>query len=273
MIHAKIVTIILLSMLLTGCTANRADFDSVVRSMPEIQQVIKAHPDAKITVTYWTKEEVETISDEIGLQCGKNITPRPLYKAVVSDRDAEVINWIDPVNRVIVCSQLVLVQETATATPEVTSTGTETETATPTMTAAATAATATTTATATPTETPTGTATATITATATEMETETATATATPTETATEIQYNVIAVARQLDSSTFEITYYGGSDHGLLESLEYEVNGISGSSAGQTTVGQTFTVYDAGTPDGNDHIIVTAIFENGAEQVILDRYI
>jgi len=254
--HAKIVTIILLAILLTGCTTNGADFDSVVRSMPEIQQIMKAHPDAKITVTYWTTEEVETISGEIGLQCGKNITPRPLYKAIVSDREVEVVNWIDPINRVIVCSQLVLVQETATPNPEVTSTETPTATLT---------------ATATETETRTATATATITATATE--TETATATATPTETATEIQYNVIAVARQLDSSTFEITYYGGSDHGMLESLVYEVNGISGTSPGKPTVGQTFTVHDAGTPDGNDHIVVTAIFGNGAEQVILDRYI
>ncbi|MCL7475195.1 MAG: hypothetical protein M8352_04040 [ANME-2 cluster archaeon] len=244
--HAKIVTIILLAILLTGCTTNGADFDSVVRSMPEIQQIMKAHPDAKITVTYWTTEEVETISGEIGLQCGKNITPRPLYKAIVSDREVEVVNWIDPINRVIVCSQLVLVQETATPTPEVTSTETPTATLT---------------ATATETETPTATATATITATATE------------TETATEIQYNVIAVARQLDSSTFEITYYGGSDHGMLESLVYEVNGISGTSPGKPTVGQTFTVHDAGTLDGNDHIVVTAIFGNGAEQVILDRYI
>ncbi|MDW7775012.1 MAG: hypothetical protein SCH39_01590 [Methanosarcinales archaeon] len=244
--HAKIVTIILLAILLTGCTTNGADFDSVVRSMPEIQQIMKAHPDAKITVTYWTTEEVETISGEIGLQCGKNITPRPLYKAIVIDREVEVVNWIDPINRVIVCSQLVLVQETATPTPEVTSTETPTATLT---------------ATATETETPTATATATITATATE------------TETATEIQYNVIAVARQLDSSTFEITYYGGSDHGMLESLVYEVNGISGTSPGKPTVGQTFTVHDAGTPDGNDHIVVTARFGNGAEQVILDRYI
>lgn len=256
--HVKIVTIILLAILLTGCTTNRADFDSIVRSMPEIQQIMKAHPDAKITVTYWTTEEVESISGDVGLQCGKNITPRPLYKAIVSDREVEVVNWIDPVNRVIVCSQLVLVQETATPTPVVNSTISGTEEAT---------------SNGTPAVSQTVTSTATATSTATTTETITATITATPTETATRIQYNVIAVARQLDQSTFEITYYGGSDHDKLESLVYEVNGISGTSAGKPTVGQTFTVHDAGIPEGNDHIIVTAMFGNGAEQVILDRYI
>lgn len=254
--YLKILIIVVFSIILTGCTTNGANFDSVVKSMPEIQQIIKAHPDATITVTYWTKEEVAQISDEMGFQCGKNITPRPLYKAIVSDRDVQVVNWIDPVNRVIVCSQLVLVQETftptATETPVESGTETETETHTPTATA---------------------TATATVIATATETGTETVTPTETPTETETEIQYNVIAVARQLDSSTFEITYYGGSDHGLLRSLEYEVNNIKGSSSGQPTVGQTFIVHDAKSEDDHDHIIVTAIFEHGEEQVILDRYI
>ncbi|MCZ7385271.1 MAG: hypothetical protein O8C63_11060 [Candidatus Methanoperedens sp.] len=83
------------------------------------------HPNAKITVTYWSKDDVANSSQEISQQCDKSITPIAMYKATISEGDLKVVSWIDAQNKIVICSSTESLQ-TTTSTP----TGTATVTAT-----------------------------------------------------------------------------------------------------------------------------------------------
>jgi archaellin len=104
-IHSLIllVAIIGLAVITSGCTGGQ-DVTSVVKALPEVQQFMNEHPNAKITVTYWSKEEVSNSSQEISQQCDKSITPAAMYKATVSEGDLKIVSWINAENQIVVCS-------------------------------------------------------------------------------------------------------------------------------------------------------------------------
>ena len=79
-----LIIVIGLAIVFSGCTENK-DVTSVVKALPEVQQFMNEHPNAKITVTYWSKEEVTQSLQEISQQCDKSITPVAMYKAIVSE--------------------------------------------------------------------------------------------------------------------------------------------------------------------------------------------
>jgi len=60
-----------LAIVFSGCTGKQ-DVTSVVKALPEVQQFMNEHPNAKITVTYWSKEEVTQSLQEISQQCEKS---------------------------------------------------------------------------------------------------------------------------------------------------------------------------------------------------------
>lgn len=92
----------ILGVLVLGCVEK--DISSAVNTLPEIQQYLKEHPDAKITAIYMSKEEVEKISQDINNQCGKTITPTDMYKVIITDKGLKIISWIDTKNKTPVCS-------------------------------------------------------------------------------------------------------------------------------------------------------------------------
>jgi hypothetical protein len=98
-----LIIIIGLAIALSGCTGSK-DITSVVKALPEVQQFLNEHPTAKITTTYWSKEEVEKSANEITQQCDKPITPVAMYKATVSDGDLKFISWINADTQIVICS-------------------------------------------------------------------------------------------------------------------------------------------------------------------------
>jgi hypothetical protein len=98
-----LIIVIGLAIVFSGCTGKQ-DVTSVVKSLPEVQQFMNEHPNAKITVTYWSKEEVTGSLQEINLQCDKSITPVAMYKAIVSEGNLKIISWINAENQIIICS-------------------------------------------------------------------------------------------------------------------------------------------------------------------------
>ncbi len=98
-----LIVVIVLAVLFSGCTGGQ-DVSSVVKALPEVQQFMKEHPNAQITVTYWSKEEIANSSQDISQQCGKPITPVAMYKAIVSDGDLKIVSWINADNQIVVCS-------------------------------------------------------------------------------------------------------------------------------------------------------------------------
>jgi len=126
-------SIITLSIIISGCADSGQDITPIFNYLPEVQQFLQEHPNAKITVTYWTEEEVTEISDEINIQCDKNINPRALYKATISEGELKIISWIDAETQIVICtSSQGTSGSTSTPTATITSTATATPTATPT---------------------------------------------------------------------------------------------------------------------------------------------
>jgi len=126
-LNILLITIIVFTVVISGCT-NGQDVTSAVKALPEVQQFLKEHPNAKITVTYWSKEEIAQSVQEIGQQCGKPITPVAMYKAIVSEGDLTIISWINAENQIVVCSITQGSGSQTTPTPTQTSTSTGTPT-------------------------------------------------------------------------------------------------------------------------------------------------
>lgn len=105
-IKSKILFIcmVVLAIGFSGCIDDKQDINSFVKSMPEVQQFMESYPNAKISIIYWTKEEVDTNSDEINKQCGRIITPRALYKVIINDPDNTIIGWIDAEKQIAICT-------------------------------------------------------------------------------------------------------------------------------------------------------------------------
>jgi flagellin-like protein len=82
----------------------------------------------------------------------------------------------------------------------------------------------------------------------------------------------VVAATASQKGNLITVTYNGGQDAGQVTALNAYLNGGSFTTdfAG-TTVGST--AENAGTAGTNDHVTVTATFDDGSSQVILDTYV
>jgi len=102
-LNTLIMAIVGLAVIISGCTGSQ-DVTSVVKALPEVQQFMNEHPNARITVTYWSKDEVAKSLQEISQQCDKPITPIAMYKATISEGDLKVVSWINAENQMVLCS-------------------------------------------------------------------------------------------------------------------------------------------------------------------------
>ncbi|VVB52499.1 Uncharacterised protein [uncultured archaeon] len=98
-----LIIVIMLAIVFSGCTGSK-DVTSAFKAIPEVQQFLSEHPTAKITMTYWSKEDVEKSANEISQQCDKTITPVAMYKATVSEGDLKIISWINADSQIVMCS-------------------------------------------------------------------------------------------------------------------------------------------------------------------------
>jgi hypothetical protein len=98
-----LIIVILLAIVFSGLTVSK-DVTSSFKAIPEVQQFLSEHPTAKITTTYWSKEEVEKSANEISQQCDKTITPVAMYKATVSEGDLKLVSWINADTQIVLCS-------------------------------------------------------------------------------------------------------------------------------------------------------------------------
>lgn len=122
-----LVIVIGIAIAFSGCTESK-DITSAVKALPEVQQFLNEHPTAKITTTYWSKEEVEKSVNEISQQCDKPITPVAMYKATVSEGELKFISWINVDTQIVICS---VTQGSGNFVNQPTSTKTQSPTRTP----------------------------------------------------------------------------------------------------------------------------------------------
>jgi FlaG/FlaF family flagellin (archaellin) len=93
----------------------------------------------------------------------------------------------------------------------------------------------------------------------------------------------VSVAVTQSAANNISIVFHGGPDGGMVNTLNLSVNGehksegkpmklTAGALPNVLPVGNTSTFYVQGlnAGPGNDHVIVTATFTDGVEQVVLD---
>jgi len=97
--------LIILVSFISGCVYDK-NVTSTVNAIPEVQQFLKEHPDAKISVTFWSKEEVTNSDQEISQQCDKKIVPMDMFKSTISERNLNAIFWINAQNLSVICSTI-----------------------------------------------------------------------------------------------------------------------------------------------------------------------
>lgn len=90
----------------------------------------------------------------------------------------------------------------------------------------------------------------------------------------TQTTKNVAATARTVNQTAISVTYQGGQDHNQVGALN--ITWPSGAIQNITTpeVGQSWIATGtANATSDRDHIVVTALFNDGSRQVILDTYV
>ncbi|NKQ39128.1 MAG: hypothetical protein HF967_06640, partial [Methanosarcinales archaeon] len=89
----------------------------------------------------------------------------------------------------------------------------------------------------------------------------------------------VSVAATQPTANDITIVFHGGPDGGMVAMLNTSVNGVNIDSLTHGTAGTvplsvgnttTASVGNLSAGPGNDHVVVTARFTDGVEQVVLD---
>jgi len=91
----------------------------------------------------------------------------------------------------------------------------------------------------------------------------------------------VAATAQQPDATHIVVTYQGGQDAQTCVGIRWTVTDATGTSVGYNMMGavtgsQALTVGYSATiigTSGKDHVVATAFFSDGSQQVILDNTI
>ncbi|MCX6690940.1 MAG: type IV pilin N-terminal domain-containing protein [Methanoregula sp.] len=88
----------------------------------------------------------------------------------------------------------------------------------------------------------------------------------------------IVAASVQQTGSNATVTWQGGNDNSACSSYNITINNgippVAGTSLSQAipcTVGRSTGVAGAGS--GQDHVVVTAAFWDGTQQVVLDTYV
>ena len=86
--------------------------------------------------------------------------------------------------------------------------------------------------------------------------------------------YNVGVTATQSGENNVTFTFQGGPDADLVTHLNTSVAGKTAwcsASGNPPAIGTTWT--DGNATSGRDHVVVTAKFQDGTTQVVLDTYV
>ena len=96
--------------------------------------------------------------------------------------------------------------------------------------------------------------------------------------------YTIGVTAAQTGAHTIDITFQGGPDADVVDCINVSVRGYTFDTLGTASDGVTLPVGTTATltdesgnstiiTDGRDHLIATATFVDGSQQVVLDTYV
>lgn len=84
---------LLLLVFIAGCTQTSLDF--VFNNLPQVQDFLDEHPNARVIFTFWSSEEINNSIGEISMLCEKNITVQDMFFARLSEDSMEIVAWFD----------------------------------------------------------------------------------------------------------------------------------------------------------------------------------
>jgi flagellin-like protein len=94
---------------------------------------------------------------------------------------------------------------------------------------------------------------------------------------------NIAVTAQKPNTSAIQIVYDGGQSSALVVNLSVSINGAPGLTMGQGTVGSQTGPMNVGCSTiiyggsnayaSRTHVLVTATFTDGTQQVVLDTYV
>lgn len=82
-------------LLFSGCTINQGSLDTVFKSMPQVEEFIRTHPNATVVIVKLNETEVEDASEQIMGYCGKALSPQVLYFGRASYKNFELVAYFD----------------------------------------------------------------------------------------------------------------------------------------------------------------------------------
>lgn len=89
-------------LILQGC--GQITPDMAIKAMPQVKSYLEAHPEVDLQVVHYSEAESTSLKDEFKVNCGKDFTPRDIYRFVVSDGNTlNGVGYFDLSNQVLEC--------------------------------------------------------------------------------------------------------------------------------------------------------------------------
>jgi len=101
-----IAVILLVGLLLFGCTANNADLTALAQNLPALQGILKQYPNADIKVVLVNAGQIQGMQDTIKTQCGIALASKDYYAINVNDPSTKaiIVAYISADSQQLVCA-------------------------------------------------------------------------------------------------------------------------------------------------------------------------
>ena len=90
----RITILAMIIVIVSGCTS-QTDVSNVVKSLPQVQEFLKEHPNAVIRAAIWDVDAVSESIDSIKEECGEQMRVKKMWKVEVSEDNQDILVWLD----------------------------------------------------------------------------------------------------------------------------------------------------------------------------------
>ena len=89
-----VMVFIVMIMFVSGCTS-QTDVSDVVKSLPQVQEFLKDHPNADIRAAIWDNDTVSENIDSIKEECGEQMRIKKMWKVEIEEDNQDILVWLD----------------------------------------------------------------------------------------------------------------------------------------------------------------------------------
>jgi len=115
----KLIPLLILGFIIfvSGCTSlGEMGVENLVKQTGLVKSFLQENPNADITISKLTSDDVSRIIDEIREKCGSHIEVKPYWRVYIEDPDinSKITSWVDVETQEIVCGYRVSTLQTTT---------------------------------------------------------------------------------------------------------------------------------------------------------------